>query len=365
MAGRGTDITLGDGVADLGGLFVIGTERHESRRVDRQLRGRCSRQGDPGMSKFFVSLEDDLMRIFASSGMIARFLQKNFKEGDVLSHPLLNRSIETAQKKVEQYYYSVRKRLLQYDDVLNKQREVIYSLRNDALDENNARNVIFEIISNEIDLRIEKILRSKKDKIDPENVGELISWINVNFPIGINADDLAGKVASDAKDMIFSKIKSAYEIKESSDDPDSLRRIERFILVQAIDNNWQNHLTEMDALRNSVGLRSYGQRDPINEYRTEAFEYFDAMLQQVNLDICAKIFRVAGSAEAFKKMFRTINRDVMLHGAGLGEPADNNSQNGTKQSPKITVRNVGQKINRNDLCPCGSGKKYKKCCGAK
>lgn len=365
MAGRGTDIKLGDGVADLGGLFVIGTERHESRRVDRQLRGRCSRQGDPGMSKFFVSLEDDLMRIFASSGMIARFLQKNFKEGDVLSHPLLNRSIETAQKKVEQYYYSVRKRLLQYDDVLNKQREVIYSLRNDALDENNARNVIFEIISNEIDLRIEKILRSKKDKIDPENVGELISWINVNFPIGINADDLAGKVASDAKDMIFSKIKSAYEIKESSDDPDSLRRIERFILVQAIDNNWQNHLTEMDALRNSVGLRSYGQRDPINEYRTEAFEYFDAMLQQVNLDVCAKIFRVAGSAEAFKKMFRTINRDVMLHGAGVDEPADNNIHNNTKQSPKITVKNVGPKINRNDLCPCGSGKKYKKCCGAK
>ena len=165
--------------------------------------------------------------------------------------------------------------------------------------------------------------------------------------------------------MIFSKIKSAYEIKESSDDPDSLRRIERFILVQAIDNNWQNHLTEMDALRNSVGLRSYGQRDPINEYRTEAFEYFDAMLQQVNLDVCAKIFRVAGSAEAFKKMFRTINRDVMLHGAGVDEPADNNSQNGTKQSPKITVKNVGPKINRNDLCPCGSGKKYKKCCGAK
>jgi preprotein translocase subunit SecA len=173
--------------------------------VDRQLRGRCSRQGDPGMAKFFVSLEDNLMRIFASAGPIARLLQKTFKEGEVLAHPLLNRSIETAQKKVEQYYYSIRKRLLQYDDVLNRQREIIYALRSDAISEDNVRNVIFEIISNEIDVRVDKLPFTPKVSIDPEQAAQLLSWTNVNFPINLKLSEIDGLASDEVKNVIFSK----------------------------------------------------------------------------------------------------------------------------------------------------------------
>lgn len=369
MAGRGTDIRLGDGVAELGGLYVIGTERHESRRVDRQLRGRCSRQGDPGMAKFFVSLEDNLMRIFASAGPIARLLQKTFKEGEVLAHPLLNRSIETAQKKVEQYYYSIRKRLLQYDDVLNRQREIIYALRSDALSEDNVRNVIFEIISNEIDMRVDKLPFAQKVSIDVEQVSQLLSWTNINFPINLKLSEIEGLSSEEVKGTIFSKVKHVYDIKESSDDSTALRAVERYLLISAIDRNWQNHLTEMDALRSSVGLRGYGQRDPINEYRTEAFEYFESMLRQINADVCAKVFRSAGSVEAFERMLHSIRNNITLSG---GDGANNSVEQQHRQEKNKKMMNAvvanhstEPKVNRNDLCPCGSGKKYKKCCGAK
>ncbi|MDR2778800.1 MAG: preprotein translocase subunit SecA [Puniceicoccales bacterium] len=366
MAGRGTDIKLGDSVSELGGLFVIGTERHESRRVDRQLRGRCSRQGDPGYSKFFVSLEDSLMRIFASTGPIARLLQNTFKEGEVLAHPLLNRSIETAQKKVEQHYYSIRKHLLQYDDVLNQQRKIIYSLRSDSLSENNTQNVIFEIIHNELESRLEQFSdRLMDDRDDDDSLKTLLSWVNINFPLNLKVSDLSNKSKDTIYELILSKIKKAYEIKQSTDDPESLKFIERMILVRAIDSNWQKHLTEMDTLRSSVGLRGYGQRDPINEYRTEAFEYFNTMLKQINSDVCAQLFRSAGSAQAFNRMVNELRKHLVMSGGTLEIVHDGQRQN-EKNEPKMVIRSVSQpKINRNDLCPCGSGKKYKKCCGLK
>ncbi|MDR1432980.1 MAG: preprotein translocase subunit SecA [Puniceicoccales bacterium] len=366
MAGRGTDIKLGDGVADLGGLFVIGTERHESRRVDRQLRGRCSRQGDPGRSKFFVSLEDSLMRIFASAGPIARLLQKTFREGEVLTHPLLNRSIETAQKKVEQYYYSIRKRLLQYDDVLNRQREVVYSLRSGSLAEDSARNVIFEMVRNELDARTCQFSDAASANAEDGDAAKiLLQWANVNFPLNLKGSDFANRTRTEIADLIFSKIEEAYAIKQSTDDPQALKFIERLILVRAIDENWQKHLTEMDALRNSVGLRSYGQRDPINEYRTEAFEYFEAMLKQINSDVCWQLFRTAGSVQAFNRMVSELHRHAVLSGGDTGGTAAAERQP-AKPAPRIIIKQTPlRKVNRNDLCPCGSGKKYKKCCGAK
>ncbi|MDR1595746.1 MAG: preprotein translocase subunit SecA [Puniceicoccales bacterium] len=364
MAGRGTDIRLGGGVAELGGLFVIGTERHESRRVDRQLRGRCSRQGDHGCSKFFVSLEDNLMRIFASAGPIARLLQKTFKEGEVLAHPLLNRSIETAQKKVEQYYYSIRKRLLQYDDVLNRQREVIYALRSDSLADGNTRNIIFEIVRSELDDRTEQISENRGENTESSNaVRSLLSWANVNFPINLTAADVANKSRTETTEIAMAKIEAAYETKKSTDDPEAIKFIERLILVHAIDENWQKHLTEMDALRNSVGLRSYGQRDPINEYRSEAFEYFGAMLRQINSDVCRKLFRSASNAKAFGRMVNELHKNVMLSG---GDGGASSGERAAELAPKMVIKRKSVvKVNRNDPCPCGSGKKYKKCCGAK
>ncbi|MDR1891119.1 MAG: preprotein translocase subunit SecA [Puniceicoccales bacterium] len=366
MAGRGTDIKLGDGVSELGGLFVIGTERHESRRVDRQLRGRCARQGDPGCSKFFVSLEDTLMRIFASAGPIARLLQNTFKEGEVLAHPLLNRSIETAQKKVEQHYYSTRKHLLQYDDVLNQQRKVIYALRSDSLVENNAQNVIFEIIRNELDSRLEQFSDDpEENREEDDGLKMLLSWANINFPLNLKASDLANKSRDAIHELILSKIKSAYEIKQSTDDPESLKFVERMILIRTIDGNWQKHLTEMDALRSSVGLRGYGQRDPINEYRTEAFGYFDSMLRQINSDVCSQLFRSAGSAKAFNRMVHELRKHIVMSGGAL-EVADGSQKQPEKGNPQMVIKPTSlPKINRNDPCPCGSGKKYKKCCGLK
>lgn len=298
------------------------------------------------------------MRLFASSGPIARLLNHTFKEGEVLAHPLLNKSIETAQKKVEQYYYSIRKRLLQYDDVLNRQREVIYSLRSDAIIPGNAKNVIFEIVGNEVTLRCDSLaVIGKENHKDDEEIIRFVDWCNRNFPINLSVDDVAQKSKHSIAKLVMSKIRGAYNIKQSTDDTNMLDIIERYVVIQAIDNNWQQHLTEMDALRNSVGLRGYGQRDPINEYRNEAFAYFDKMLRQVNTDVCARLFRASGSPQAFNRMIEAIQQNIQLTGGSI-EGAEEDL------SSKASSLNAN-KVSRNDLCPCGSGKKYKKCCGAK
>ncbi|MDR1232863.1 MAG: SEC-C domain-containing protein [Puniceicoccales bacterium] len=306
------------------------------------------------------------MRIFASAGPIARLLQNTFKEGEVLAHPLLNRSIETAQKKVEQHYYSIRKHLLQYDDVLNQQRKVIYSLRNDSLAENNVQNVISSIIGNELEFRLEQLSdNSMENKGDDDSIKALLSWVNINFPLNLQASDLANKSRDEIYELILSKIKDAYEIKQSTDDPESLKLVERVILIRTIDGNWQKHLTEMDALRSSVGLRGYGQRDPINEYRTEAFGYFDIMLKQINSDVCSQLFRSAGSAQAFNRMVNELRKHLVMSGGTL-ESVNGERQQRGESTPRVVIKPTSlPKINRNDPCPCGSGKKYKKCCGLK
>jgi preprotein translocase subunit SecA len=318
MAGRGTDIKLGEGVPEVGGLLVLGTERHESRRIDRQLRGRCARQGDPGTSKFFVSLEDDLMRLFASAGPIAKILDRTFQEGDILEHPLLNRSIESAQKKVEQRDFSIRKRLLQYDDVLNRQREVIYGLRNDALHNERPREVIFEMVSEELEDRLEPIFPHKTEP-EPAEVESFLNWVNAQFPVSLKEEQL--KEAGDARaarDLVLQRVRDAYKAKEEFEEPEALAQVERYIILRAIDGNWQDHLTEMDALRQSVGLRGYGQRDPLQEYKGEAFRFFEEMLGRVRADMCSGLFRSASNVDALKNMLARLNERARTQGPAQG-----------------------------------------------
>lgn len=360
MAGRGTDIKLADGVKELGGLFVVGTERHESRRTDRQLRGRCSRQGDPGCSKFYVSLEDDLMRLFANSGPMSKILQNSMEEGEPLEHPLLNRSIETAQKKVEQQSYSVRKRLLQYDDVINKQREIIYDLRNDALHDDTPSDAIFELIEEELEERVAEV------DLESESTSEsFLTWTNSHFPIGLKLEDIKGSKDEDVLGIILEKIKEAYRIKKTAENEEALLHLERYVLLSAIDGRWQEHLTEMEELRRSVGLRSYGQKDPLSEYKNEAFTYFEELLKNVRLHLCTRLFRTATNLVAIENVKGMLARQAVTHGPGDAAPqvAQQPQQKAPIELPKVNIRRNLPKVGRNDMCPCGSGKKYKQCCG--
>lgn len=329
MAGRGTDIKLGGGVDALGGLYVIGTERHESRRVDRQLQGRCARQGDPGISRFFVSLEDNLMRRFAGPRPIAALLERNFKEGDVLEHPLLNRSLEGAQKKVEQFNYSIRRRLLQYDDVLNKQREVIYGTRNQVLQSENVREILFSFVEEEVQAQLALCFeQDKKSRFEDTNDTEIaLGKLNMYFPIALKKEDLeAYDDLTAATEGVFEKIKAAYAVKLEVEGEDLIREMERYVLLNAIDRNWQRHLTEMEELRRSVGLRGYGQKDPLNEYKHEAYDFFEALVAQIRSDICKRMFRIASSDNALGMMIEQLFHDSSLLGRDQPEDAEEDEE---------------------------------------
>ncbi len=398
MAGRGTDIKLGEGVRDLGGLYVIGTERHESRRIDRQLRGRCSRQGDPGVTKFYLSLEDELMRLFLQGNIASRLMEGSMKEGEELEHPWLNRSIESAQKKVEQQNYSIRKRLLQYDDVLNQQREVVYGIRNGAIHAERPKEIIFEQIEEELHTRLEVAGFGEKAGPTEVAVESFLGWANQHFPISLRKDELKGSDAIALAATVLERIKHAYAIKESVEVPEALGSLERYVVINAIDHHWQEHLTEMEELRRSIGLRSYGQKDPLVEYKSEAYHYFEELMNNVRLQICTGLFRSASNLEAFENMLsllsrsaRTVGPDENAAGGGITAPrvqsappapqisttvtssgpavelngaAPEASAEDEIQLPKVTVRRQLPKVGRNDPCPCGSGKKYKHCHGA-
>lgn len=378
MAGRGTDIKLGEGVREAGGLYVLGTERHESRRIDRQLRGRCSRQGDPGTTKFFLSLEDTLMRLFLQGNLASRMMEGTMKEGEELEHPWLNRSIESAQKKVEQQNYSIRKRLLQYDDVLNQQREVIYGIRNAAIHAERPKDIIFEQVEEEIIERLETAGYDNKETPTENEVDQLVGWVNTHFPISLKSDELKSGDLDALATHIVERIKSAYSVKETVEQPDALASLERYVIINAIDHHWQEHLTEMEELRRSVGLRSYGQKDPLVEYKGEAYTYFEELMNNVRLQICTGLFRSASNIESFENMLAILGRTVKAEGPadapaaaalpqGLPGQTPTAQQGGGEeevQLPKVTVRRDTPKVGRNEPCPCGSGKKYKHCCGA-
>ena len=363
MAGRGTDIKLGAGVPELGGLFVIGTERHESRRIDRQLRGRCSRQGDPGGSKFFVSLEDDLMRLFANAGPISRILEKSMTEGEELEHPALNWSIENAQKKVEQQNFSMRKRLLQFDDVLNTQREVIYGIRNDAIHSEAPREILFEMVEEELEVRLETLQATKDD----DAIAQFISWLNAYFPIALRAEEIEALNPEAQHELIMTRISQAYDEREKFEDPKALIGLARYIIIRSLDRRWQDHLTEMEELRRSVNLRSYGQKDPLNEYKSEAYTFFQELMNNVRSEICNSIFRSATSADAFNNMLARLSEKVKVAGPGteqnqpvgaLAGAAAQASSAAKKQVelPKVEpIRRELPKVGRNDTVTIRKG----------
>ena len=301
MAGRGTDIKLGAGVQGAGGLHVIGTERHESRRIDRQLRGRCARQGDPGSSQFFVSFEDDLMRNFGAADRMTKIMERfGMEEGEELEHPWLNKSVETAQKRVEHRNCLIRKRTLEFDDVMNQQRAVIYGYRNEAIETDNPRAMVYEVID-------EMVPRKVADLLAPGEEGEadhdgLLQWVNQTFPLGLKKDtaQFETRTAEENGQFLVAKIKAAYELKAGHEQADALKMLERYILLNAIDRLWQEHLYAMDGLREGVYLRAYGQKDPLVEYKSEAYKMFVELMDRIRGEMLTNLFRSTTNLASFE-----------------------------------------------------------------
>jgi preprotein translocase subunit SecA len=378
MAGRGTDIKLGPGVTELGGLMVIGTERHEARRIDRQLRGRCARQGDPGASRFYVSFEDDLMRNFGAADRMTKIMERfGLEEGQELEHRWLNKSVETAQKRVEQRNYLVRKRTLDFDDVMNMQREVVYTYRNEVIDSEEPRKLIFEVIDEAVPAKVKEYL----DAEEPNYTG-LINWVNTTFPLGLTKDkaQFDTRVVDENANFLVGKIKDAYERKSSHEDPTAVKSLERYIILNAIDRLWQEHLYAMDALREGVYLRGYAQKDPLIEYKTEAYDMFVELMANIKNEVLNNLFRSTSNLQAFENFLATLPQFLMREhaptaptagadarvrqpvGAMAGVTAGDGDGEG-EVSIDLPVRRSIPKVGRNEPCPCGSGKKYKNCCG--
>ena len=359
MAGRGTDIVLGEGVRELGGLHILGTERHESRRIDNQLRGRSGRQGDPGSSRFYLSLEDDLLRIFGSEKIAGLMDKMGMKEGEPIEHPMLSKAIENAQRKVEAHNFEIRKHLLEYDDVMNKQREVVYGLRKQIMKGENLREEILAYIE-EIS---ENLANSYfDDKLPPEewDWDGLDETLRVRYGVEKSIKDIENLPTSKAelKELIESLLKDAYQRQVERFGEQEMSMAERFIMLQNLDNIWKDHLLNMDHLREGIGLRGYGQKDPLQEYKKEGYEMFLEMVRRfreetVSLMLRIRPMRPEEVEELEEKRRRKQEQELrMSHG-------DDDS---AKPKP---VRRKSKKIGRNAPCPCGSGKKYKKCCGRK
>jgi preprotein translocase subunit SecA len=366
MAGRGTDIKLGPGVAEAGGLHIMGTERHESRRIDRQLRGRAGRQGDPGSSRFFISLEDDLMRLFGS-GRIAGAMQRlGMEEGQAIEHKMITNSVERAQKKVEENNFAIRKRLLEYDNTMNQQREVIYDKRRQALMGERLKDEVFEMV--------DKNVAEMVAKYHPEaDIEGLQDEVNRTFLVRLNLTpdkfQTLGEVG--LKDLIIKEAKEFYNRKEKRYGTELMERIERFAYLTVIDEKWKEHLREMDDLKEGINFRAYGQKDPLIEYKMDGFRMFEAMLNSIGIDVINFIFKfttqtpeeanqVRGPKEVNTSRLQTQHEasDGMGYSGNL-EPEENAAARTGKHQPV----KVAPKAGRNDPCPCGSGKKYKNCHG--
>ena len=387
MAGRGTDIVLGEGVAQKGGLTVVGTERHEARRIDHQLRGRSGRQGDPGSSKFYLSLEDDLMRIFGSD-KISGFMQRlGMEEGQEIQHPLVTRAVETAQKRVEARNFEIRKHLLEYDDVMNRQREIIYEERNRVLESADLTDHIFEMIENFVD---ELILKYVNPEIREEERNDEGFKTALRAKCGIDVKDpYFTKDTFDAfREEIIEQAKGAYRTREEKFGKDRMHFLGRYVLLHVIDAKWKEHLRSIDELREGIYLRAYGQRNPLVEYKQESFQMFEDMVSSIKEEALEFLFKVQVVREEKVTTAMSPSRQEFLHpeasvlaapalgssqlqdsdfsGSPFGspvEPVPDRRSKGSKETP-ITYRRNQPKVGRNDPCPCGSGRKYKKCHGA-
>ena len=350
MAGRGTDIKLDEESRAVGGLKIIGTERHESRRIDNQLRGRAGRQGDPGESRFYLSLEDDLLRLFGSENLMEVFNKLGVEEGEELQHKMLSSAIEKAQKKIENNNFGIRKNLLEYDQVMNEQREIIYAERRRVLDGESMRESIFHMITDFVENTVDASLSGE---VEPEewDLGALNRDLKDVIPtIGtVTEEDVKGKGIKELKHMLKERAAKAYEEKEAEfPEPEHLREVERVFLLRTIDAKWMAHIDDMDQLRQGIGLQAYGQKNPLIEYKMYGYEMFGEMTNSITVDTVRLLFHV--------KVEQKVEREEVAKVTGT------NKDNSTAKAPKTRSE---KKIYPNDPCPCGSGKKYKQCCGRK
>ncbi len=359
MAGRGTDIKLGEGVVEVGGLHILGTSRHESRRIDNQLRGRAGRQGDPGSSRFFLSLEDDLLRIFGS-GRITGIMDKlGMEEDEPIEHNMISRAIENAQRKVEGHNFDIRKHLLEYDDVMNKQREVIYQQRRDVLDGEDVVEVIQDMIEDLTDDVANEFYQERLDSNEWDwdgftpRMGELFHH-EPEWP----ESEREGLKLDDFREKIVKFVQEKYREQDEANGADTQRQLEKLILLQIVDQHWKDHLLSMDHLKEGIGLRGYGQKNPLNEYKREGFELFGTMVETVKAQTVSSLMRVRVVREddverlEEERRRRQEQEQARMNQLGAGD--------GEGVQP---VRRDGDKVGRNAPCPCGSGKKYKRCCG--
>ena len=359
MAGRGTDIKLGEGVPELGGLFIVGTERHESRRIDNQLRGRAGRQGDPGESRFYLSLEDDLLRLFGSDNISNIMDRLGMGEDDPIEHKLITRSIANAQKKVEGRNFDMRKHVLQYDDVMNQQREVIYAERRKVLKGENLREHILTMIGGIIEAEMNQYAN---EKLYPEewSLDELIKDAeSIYAPTGrLKLDELEEMSRDEVQDFLNQMAEESYAQREQLFGEANMRELEKIIMLRVVDNRWMEHLDRMDMLREGIGLLAYGQRNPLIEYKIKGHEMFGQMIDSIQNDIASLIFRVNIITQEQQE---AMEREAQQRMAAAKQTHGDQSDDAVKKQP---VKN-GEKVGRNDPCPCGSGKKYKNCCGKK
>ncbi len=353
MAGRGTDIQLGDGVQELGGLYILGTERHESRRIDNQLRGRAGRQGDPGRSKFYLSLEDDLLRLFAADNIASIMDRLGMDENDPIEHKLITRSIERAQKKVEARNFDIRKHVLEYDDVMNQQREVIYAERRKILRGEDLKENIF--------FMLDKIIESEMDqyanaKLYPEEWtldGLIEDAEKIYAPEGkLKKEELEAMSRDELEETLRKTARDAYAAREQLFGEENMRELEKVVMLRVVDNHWMEHLDRMDMLREGINLRAYGQRNPLVEYKIEALDMFEAMEAAIQNDIAKLMYRVSIVTQEQQQLQDRLQTARASHG----------EESEAAEAKKKPVRNKSD-VGRNDPCPCGSGKKYKNCCG--
>ena len=344
MAGRGTDIKLGEGVTELGGLKIIGTERHESRRIDNQLRGRAGRQGDPGESKFYISLEDDLMRLFGSQNLMQMFNSLGMPEGEQIQHKMLNKAIERAQKKIESNNYGIRKNLLEYDQINNEQREIIYAERRKVLDGDDMRDTIISMIDELVEKYVNMVIGDDQGPSE-WNLKELNEILIPMIPV----KPITGEGCGSKQELIQNLKEEAlrlYETKEAEfPEPEQIREIERVIILKVTDSRWMDHIDDMDQLRQGIGLQAFGQRDPVVEYRLQGYDMFNDMTESIREETVKMLMHV--------RIEQKVEREQVAEVTGTNKD----------DSANAPVVRKSEKISRNAPCPCGSGKKYKYCCG--
>ena len=359
MAGRGTDIKLGEGVPELGGLFIVGTERHESRRIDNQLRGRAGRQGDPGNSRFYLSLEDDLLRLFGAKNISSIMDRLGMGEDDPIEHKMITKSIENAQKKVEGRNFDMRKHVLEYDDVMNQQREVIYKERKQVLKGEDLKEHIMHMIGQIIESEMDQYANAK---LYPEQwtLGDLIKDAEqIYAPAGrLKLEELEEMSRDEVQETLMNLATEAYELREKMFGETNMRELERIVMLRVIDNHWMEHLDDMDMLREGIGLLSYGQRNPLVEYKIKGHDMFQSMIDAIQTDIATMMYRVNIITPEQQRAMEEQAKQRLAQAKSSHSSAEGDQEPAKKQ-PVVK----GEKIGRNDPCPCGSGKKYKNCCG--